>query len=362
MRSFRFFLPALLLLAACSPKARIDCTVAGAPGSQVEVKLLDVNVYRVLDTVRTDASGRLRYAVDVKPGQPEFVYLFRDGTKLASLLLSEGEKAVVKADTLGSYEVEGSPESVKLADVEGRIARFTREINSTEDTRQMSSLFVKFYRECTKYVMDNSKSLTVIPLLFQQLDANTPVFCQHTDAILFRRTLDSLQTVYPESAYVKALERETVRREDALRLRTMIGEATPSDYPELNLPDINGQKVQLSAVEAKTILLHFWNSSSAADKMFNLDQLMPLWERWSGRGLQIYAVDVNPDKAMWASVVRAQNLPWINVNDGLGAASSSVVLYNVASVPTTFLLSAGELSTAPGSVQGLEKELSRLLK
>ena len=349
-------------MAACSPKARIDCTVAGAPDSQVEVKLLDINVYKVLDTVRTDASGRLRYAVDVKPGQPEFIYLFRGDTKLASLLLSEGEKAVVKADTLGVFEVEGSPESVKLADVEGRIARFTKAINATDDNREMSSLFVQFYRECTKYVMENSKSLTVIPMLFQQLDAYTPVFCQHTDAILFRRTLDSLQTVYPDSRYVKALERETVRREDALKVQTMIGSAKPSDYPELNLPDVNGQKVLLSGVEAKAILLHFWDSSSASDKMFNLDRLMPIWERWNGRGLQIYAVDVNPDKAMWASVVRAQNLPWINVNDGLGAASSAVMIYNVASVPTTFLLAAGELSAAPGGNQGLEKELSRLLK
>ena len=362
MRSFRFLLPALLLVAACSPKARIDCTVAGAPDSQVEVKLLDVNVYKVLDTVRTDASGRMHYALEVKPGQPEFVYLFRGDTKLASLLLSEGEKAVVKADTLGVYEVEGSPESVRLAEVEGRIAAFTKAINATDDTREMSSLFLKFYRECTKYVMENSKSLSVIPLLFQQLDAYTPVFCQQTDAILFRRTLDSLKTVYPESRYVKALERETVRREDALHVQSMIDSAPSSDYPDLNLPDINGQKVRLSSVEAKAILLHFWDSSTATDKMFNLDRLMPIWERWSGRGLQIYAVDLNPDKAMWASVVRAQKLPWINVNDGLGAASSSVTLYNISTVPASFLLAAGELSAAPGGNQGLEKELSRLLK
>ena len=350
----------MLLFAACSPKAGIDCTVDAYPKSPVEVKLLDVNVYKVLDTVNTDASGRFRYSVDVKPGQPEFVYLFKGDTKLASLLLSEGEKAVVKADTLGTFEVEGSPESARLADVEGRIARFTRAINSTEDTHELYSLFVAYYRECTRYVLGNQKSLTVIPVLFQQLDANTPVFCQHTDAILFRQTLDSLMTVYPESRYVKALEKETERRENALHLQTLLGTATSSNYPDLNLPDVNGQKVRLSEVPAKALLLHFWDSSSAADKMFNLDRLMPLWERWSGRGLQIYAIDVNPDKAMWASVVRSQKLPWINVNDGLGA-SSAAILYNVSSVPSSFLLAEEGLSTLSGD-KGLEKELSRILK
>ena len=349
----------LLVLAACSPKARIDCTVTDCPESDIVVKLLDVNVYNVLDTVCTDLTGHMKYAVDVKPGQPEFIYLFRGDVKIASLLLSEGEKAVVKADGLGIYEVEGSPESVRLADVEGRIARFTKAINSTDDSRELSSLFIAYYRECTRYVLENQKSLTVIPVLFQQLDANTPVFCQYTDAILFRQTLDSLKTVYPESRYVKALEKETERRENQMHLQSMIGSAATADYPELNLPDVNGRKVALSSLGAKAILLHFWDSSVAADKMFNLDRLMPLWERWSGRGLQIYAVDLNTDKAMWASVVRSQNLPWINVNDGLGAASSAVFLYQVDTLPTTFLLAEGNLSNGG---KDLDKELARILQ
>lgn len=362
MRNCRVFLAAALMLAACSPKARIDCTVVDAPESQIEVKLLDINTYKVLDTLKSDASGRIRYSVDVQPGQPEFIYLFRGGTRIASLLLSEGESVVVTADTLGVYEVEGSPESLKLAETEAMNARFTRAINDAESPMEMTSLYLSYYRECTRYVLENSKSLSVIPVLYQQLDANTPVFSQYTDAILFRRILDSLNTVYPESRYVKALEKETVRREDALKLHSVLGTASESGFPDLNMPDINGRKVQLSSLEAPVVLLHFWDSSSAEDKMFNLDYLMPLWDRWSGRGLQIYSVDVNVDKSSWASVVRAQKLPWINVNDGLGAASKAVALYNVASVPTSFLLAGGNLSASVSDAKSLERELARILK
>jgi len=361
MRSFSVFVAAALLLSACAPKAQIDCTVADAPSSDVEVCLLDVNVFNVLDTVRTDASGRMRYSVDVKPGQPEFVYLFRGGTKLASLLLSEGEKAVVKADTLGVYEVEGSPESLRLAEVEGMIGSFSQAINAATDGREAYSLFIRHYRECTRFVLQNPKSLTVIPVLFQQLDANTPLFCQYTDALLFRNILDSLKTVYPESRYVKALEKETVKREDAMKLHAMVGSAPVSGYPDINYPDINGQKVALSSVDSRAVLLHFWDSSSAENKMFNLDYLMPLWERWNGRGLQIYAVDVNPDKSSWAATVKAQKLPWINVNDGLGARSA-VMLYNVSSAPVSFLLVDGDINSTITDIKSLEKELSRRLK
>ena len=355
-------LGAALLFAACSPKASIDCTVAGAPDTPVIVKQLDVNVYKVLDTVRTDASGRMRYSVKVEEGQPEFIYLFKDETRLASLLLSEGEKVVVKADTLGNYEVEGSPESALLAEVERSTGRFSAQMESTDDSKELIAAYLAYYRECTKYVLKNPTSLTVVPVLFQQLDGNTPVFSQYTDAILFRRTLDTLKTVYPDSRYVKALEKETVRRESAMKVHDMIGQAAELGYPEIVLPDINGEKRSLTGVGSRVVLLHFWSSASAADKMFNLDELLPLWKRWHERGLEIYAVDLNPDKSVWASVVKAQKLPWINVNDGLGAASSAVVLYNVSSVPTTYLLSGGELSTPSVKKDALDKELARLLK
>ena len=48
MRSFKLLAAAALLLAACTPKAQIDCTVAQAPRSEVSVRLLDMNVFSEL--------------------------------------------------------------------------------------------------------------------------------------------------------------------------------------------------------------------------------------------------------------------------------------------------------------------------
>ncbi len=109
---------AALLAAACTPSAKVDGTIASAPSSEVIIKLLNVNRYEVLDTVKTDASGRFSYKVGVEKGQPEFVYLFHNDKRVASLLLEAGDKVSVAADTLGNYTVEGSDESAKLAKVE----------------------------------------------------------------------------------------------------------------------------------------------------------------------------------------------------------------------------------------------------
>ncbi len=363
MRSFRFLLPAALLLASCAPKASVECTVAQAPGAPVEVRLLDLNSYKVLDTVKTDAAGRMRYSIEVGKGQPEFVYLFYKDTKIASLLLQAGDRVSVQADTLGNYEVAGSPESEALRGNERAYAAFQAAMDAAADPKELSRIYVDHYRADLRYVMDHPTSLTVVPVLFEQLDAYSPVFSQFTDAILFRKVCDTLKTVYPDSRYVAALEKETQRRENALQMQNLVDKAGVQSYPELSLPDTKGQRVSLSQVPAKVVLLHFWDSADATHKMFNLDRLLPQWKRWHDKGFEVYAVDVNPDKSAWAAVVKAQQLPWINVNDGRGWASGSLALYNVSAVPASFLLVDGEFSSA--SIAGenaLENELKRILK
>ncbi|MBQ3710931.1 MAG: redoxin domain-containing protein [Bacteroidales bacterium] len=362
MKSSKLLLAAALLAAACTPKAKIDLTVADAPGRSVEVRLLDVNVWKVLDTVKTGADGTLRYAVEVEEGKPEFVYLFSEGTKLASLLLHKGDRVRVQADTLGTYTLEGSDDSVLLQQTEQAFAGFAAEMARLDAeggrSREMAAEFVRHYREDVSFVMGHPKSLVCIPVLYESLNEYTPVFSQLTDALLFRRTLDSLKTVYPESAYVKALEKETVRREEAMNFRNRLNGATEMAYPEIILPGMDGKNVALSEVPAKAVILYFWSPSVAEQKMFNQDVLKPLYEKYSPKGLEIYAVAVAADKTDWAAVVNSQKLPWINVYDRTG---TSLVNYNLASVPASFLISEGNLNTISGEA-GLRRELDRLLK
>ena len=89
MKTVRIFAAALaaLMLAACGQKTVIDGTLAGKADAPVIVKLLDINKYQVLDTIRTNASGAFRYDVDIDKDRPEFIYLFYGDRKIASLLL-----------------------------------------------------------------------------------------------------------------------------------------------------------------------------------------------------------------------------------------------------------------------------------
>ena len=113
--SFCACLATVVAAASCSNVANVDVQIENAPSVETVVKVQDVNKYTVLDTLTSDASGKLSFKVKLEEGQPEFVYIFMGEKKLASLILQAGDKVSVKADTLGNYEVSGSLESEKLA-------------------------------------------------------------------------------------------------------------------------------------------------------------------------------------------------------------------------------------------------------
>lgn len=373
---FLYVAAAAAIAAACTPAARIDGVIESAPSSEVIVKLLEVNRYEVLDTVKTDASGHFSYKVNVEEGQPEFIYLFHNDRRIASLLLETGDKVSISADTLGNYTVEGSEESARLAQVEkeysaaqARLQAIALQLETAEGSQaealrqQLGKEYIDYYRQCVKYVLENSRSLTAVPVLYQSFGANLPVFGQSTDAIHFVNVVDSLALSYPDSKYVKALKKEAERRYGYLELEAKLRNAETVGYPDVVLPDVNAQKIRLSEVDSKVIMLYFWSASDASQKMFNLDVLKSLYEDYHSRGFEIYQVALDPDKAGWARTVKNQNLPWINVCDGLGADSQYVVTYNIPALPATYIIADGEL--VDGQVvdeKSLRKLLDKLLK
>lgn len=352
------------LFAACAPKTSIVGTISNAPDSEIIVRQLNLNSYATLDTIRTDAAGRFSYKMEVAAGQPEFVYLFKGDRRIAGLLLKSGEKAQVEADTLGNYSVSGSEGSAKLAEVDKAYTEFSNAIYSARDnSSEMARIYLAHYRASVRYVMSNSKSLTVVPVLFETLGSTgSYVFNQSTDALIFRSAADSLLSVYPDSRYTKALDKEAQRRINVLELENMIATAPQMSFPDITLPDINGEKKSLSGVDSKVIMVHYWDARNAAQKIMNNDQLLPIYNDFHSRGFEIYSICVATDKAYWGSVVNTQKLPWINVCDGFGAASPAVATYGVSELPSSFLIINGELSTTPiKGADGLRKELRKIL-
>lgn len=360
---------ALLAVVSCSDKAVVSGRIDGA--GSVIVKTLATGTPQAIDTLSTTGGGNFTCKLDIPEGQPEFVYLYSGDRKISSLVVSRGDRITVKADTLGECSVDGSPESVKLMAVEseysdfmGRMSRAVATASTDEEaSREASRLYVEYYRSRLAYVVANSKSMTAIPVLYQKVNQDLPVFSQSTDALIFKAVADSLKTVYPDSRYVRQLEREASRRRGNMDVENMLRGAGAVGYPEIELPGMDSSPVKLSESLSKVTMVYFW-ASTDEQKMFNMDALIPIYEQFHSKGLEIYAVSLDVDKGAWAAAVRNQALPWVNVCDIRGIDSPLISMYGITSLPTVYFIVDDEIDSEASVEDGssIRSYLSKKLR
>ena len=370
------------LVATCGRRdeARISLTVKGAPDStEVVVSRLALNQMQVLDTLYT-SKEKVSAEVPVYPGSPEFVYLTYGNGGSAALLLQSRDRVTVSADMTGTdVRIEGSEESVLMQKVDSDIRAFNAAFDSlayelaavgedgsqeeiTRLKREMGALYVKCKQEAVRYVVTHSKSLTIVPILYQKTSGGLPIFAQATDAIIMERAYDSLRTVYPSSPYIVSLADEVSARRNALEIQNRMASAEEVDFPEIVLNDVNGQQQSLTALKGNVVVLMFWDAANVQQRVYNTD-LKILYEKYHSRGLEVYQVGLNSDKTAWALQVKEQELPWISVCDPAAGASVGAMVYNVSQLPAMYLISR------QGSIESkdvfdmrlLETEIRRLL-
>lgn len=337
---------AVMLIAAVSCtkySATVSGNIAGLDRSQIVFEKLNLNWLTPVDTVTTNADGDFSYKVTLTNEDPAFYYIYRNGVKLAGLVLKSGDRVTVNADTLGNYTVEGSPESSNLKYVDDAFAKAASEMVSIlnaapEDVNaQLSRVYVNHKRNMLKQIMSNPRSITSATTLFQKFNDDLPLFNETTDIVIFRSIYDSLSTVYPNSEFVLALKNEINRRENASGLNAKLDGLSQQSFPNIRMKDTAGNEHSLLDLEGKVIILSFWSIAQDVHKMFNQD-LATLYGKYHDSGLEIYQVSLDVDKPAWAATVRSQKLPWISVNDGMGINSPSIVAFNIVQIPTMFVI------------------------
>ena len=354
----RFFILGLASVVAFScaksNTAVVSATVEGGAQKEIVVSQLAVNQIKAVDTVKADGKGAVKSVVTIASGSPEFYYLTYNGKRIASLVLKPGDKVSVKTDTLGKgIVIEGSQESQVLQQYEESLAAATASFDALAiqlseavnagDSKlaeqlnaELGKVYVKYKQSLIKDIMTNPYAFANVQALHQSLMPGMPVFSDANDYLLVKRVHDSLAVMYPIYVYVKALAEQVKAAENTNEFITKLSEAKETSFPNISLPDINAKEVELASLEGKPFILMFWSITDANQKMFNND-LKDIYKKYKSAGLEIYQVSVDADKTAWATAVKEQNLPWISVCDGKGAASVAVASYNVYKVPTIYV-------------------------
>jgi peroxiredoxin len=380
----KIFFATLLIVSvlSCSgpDSIKIKGTVEGADEGVLVLKKLEVSAQRVVDSLDYKENGS--FSANIDPGDettPNFYYLYYNDNKIASLLLYPGDRVEVVTDTSGvNPRTSGSEESHMLSEVEKRLTQANIRFDSlmtlmtaatqsgdqeraSELNYELGKLYVKQKQWAIKHVYEHPRAISNVLLLFHRFTPELPLFADVKDVLLLRRAHDSLSLVMPGSPYLQKIYAQIEEREKSELFNSKILAASQTGFPELKLPDTKAQERSLSALEGNVVLLTFWSVTEAEQRMLNQEYLS-LYRKYNQRGFEIYQVSLDTDKTAWATTVKEQQLPWINVCDGLGAGSISVRTYNITGLPSNYLIDK-EGNVVAKDIYGneLEREVSKLL-
>lgn len=346
-------------LASCSghQRFRIDGQIKGGGKQKLVLDVRELDRTIPYDSLQTGRNGRFRFSG--KLGDPQFFQLRTDRHNMIPLLVAPGEHVVIdcsEKDFSTTYTVSGSKGSEHLASLNRRL-RETRAgidalvdaFDATGDTslpakqsllESYDSLIKVQRRYSITFVLEHRHSLASIYALYQKLDDKQYILNDNKDLQLLKITAASLDSIYPDSPQVRALKADAKKLE--LKLvnanYARLFDQMEQSYPEIALPEPDGDTVRLSSLDDDAVLISFWASWNPASIALNIE-LKKLYARYHPKGFEIYQVSLDNDKAAWQRAIRYDELPWINVSDLSYPNSRAAVIYNVTALPTTYLIS-----------------------
>jgi peroxiredoxin len=132
--------------------------------------------------------------------------------------------------------------------------------------------------------------------------------------------------------------------------------------PDIVLNDIQGNKLALSSLKGKVVLIDFWASWCGPCRMEN-PNVVNTYNQYKEKGFTVYSVSLDNNKPSWMNAIEKDGLTWSNhVSDLKGWQSAGAALYQVKGIPATFLLDKDGIIIAK-NLRGaaLQQKLSEIL-
>jgi peroxiredoxin len=132
--------------------------------------------------------------------------------------------------------------------------------------------------------------------------------------------------------------------------------------PEISLPDMKGEMVNLSSFKGKVVIVDFWASWCGPCRRNN-PHLVKFYKKYHPKGLEILGVSIDSNQDAWKAAVQQDKLEWTQVNDNKGWDASSAGAYGVDAIPASFLIDKNGVIHSVNHVGWqLEVEVKDLLK
>ena len=359
MKKTLIFLILLLIIAGCQSKNAFTIygTVKEFKNKTILLNKVNVNTLMFIDSSKIRSNGKFKFKI--KASSTDFYQLGLSNTDFITILAEPGEKInlVFNGTNLSqNFTVSGSEGSEKLRMLDMRLARTKQKLDSLRtlyeaaskepgfDTKgpllenEYGNVLKDIRKKNIEFIINNIKSLASIKALYQRIDENTYVLYDPRDLQYLKIVSDSLGRYYPKSVNVQALAEDVKRELNQMYSRQYqeLASSSPEIHLDPNLKDIKGNRISLSSLKGKVVLLTFWSVESKDCIAENL-QLKDFYKTYNKKGFEIYQINVDENEGKWRAEVKFDELPWINAREDDPLNPINANLYNVRVLPTNYL-------------------------
>ena len=134
--------------------------------------------------------------------------------------------------------------------------------------------------------------------------------------------------------------------------------------PDFTAPDPEGNKITLSEILGKVTILDFWASWCRPCRVEN-PNFVKLYDKYHEKGLNIISVSLDREnqKSRWIKAIEKDNLSWYNVSNLKYWQDPVALMYNITSIPATFILDdKGTIIATRLRGSALEKKIDELFE
>jgi peroxiredoxin len=358
----------------------VSGNIASAVGDTLYLEHRGLAGTDILDSVILKKDGAFAFR-QPSPQNPEF-YQLRIGNQIAIFAVDSVETLKVSADASDLYQsftVANSPDNDQLKEVDALVMRTAGKITELENQHkaksiddmtfltQLDTTLIDYKAEISSIILGNPSSAAAYYAVFQKIN-DYLIFdpFNRKDYPMFGAVATSWNRYYPDTERSKHLYEFTMnalktrrQQEQQMELLESAPVETGSGLPDIVLQQVNGEKVALSSLKGKAVLLDFVVYDADFSPKHNIG-LNSLYRQYKSRGFEIYQISFDSDEHFWKT--SADNLPWITVRDPQSVNARLLSMYNVREIPTAFILNReGDIVARIEDYAQLSDELKKVL-
>ena len=282
------------------------------------------------------------------------------------MILAPGEKINVELDVKNistPLKLTGSDKSELIYKVNKEILAYDLQLDSlnkvyknfhnTDKQDSIGGILLGQYREIEnlqksyirQIITENNKSLVCL-VFINRLDINK-------DFEIYKEYDKKIYKRYPNNIFVKDFHGKV-----EIESKTAVGEIAP----EINLFNPEGEKVSLSSLRGKIVLIDFWAAWCSPCRRES-PNMVKIYKKFKDSGFEIYGVSLDKTKDSWMNAIKIDGLIWTHVTDLKYWKSEAALAYGVKSIPYTVLIDRDGVIIAKGlRGESLEKKLEEIFE